>query len=460
MSDSNEKNSDFLNRIPPQSLEAEKAILSSMIIDNEAIAKVLESIDVEDFYSEAHKNIFLGIANLYDKGSAIDLVTLSDYFISQGIVDKIGGVSYLTEITRTIASTANIDYYIKIVKEKAELRKLIFSSLKTIEESYDTKGSVSEIVDRAESRIFEVADRRIKEGLTPIRGSLNKAVDFMEKAFEKKGFVTGVSTGFIDVDKITGGFQPSDLIIIAARPSVGKTALILNIAEAIGVKNGKYAAIFSLEMSKIQLCQRFICSYSRIDSHKARSGQFEKDDFGYITKAVGDLMSAKIFIDDSSQLNVLEMKAKARRMKSQYGALDVIFVDYLQLIQPPTQRRIENRQNEIAAISRSLKQIARELEVPVVAAAQLNRSVENRQDKRPLLSDLRDSGAIEQDADVIMFLHREDYYQKENKDLEGKAELIIAKHRNGPTGIVNLTFIKEYTRFENFAPQEAIPNDL
>lgn len=444
------KDVNFLEKVPPQNLDAEKAVISAMIVDKDAIARALETIDVENFYSEAHQKIYVGIIHLFNKGIPVDLVTLNDYLISQGQIDEIGGASYLSEITRILASTANIEYYLNIIKEKAELRKLILSSIETVEDAYTAKDDVSDIVDRAEARIFQVADNRIKEGLTPIRTSLNKTMDYLEKIYKKKSAITGVSTGFVDLDKYTAGFQRSDLIIIAARPSVGKTALILNIAENIGIRNSNYVAIFSLEMSKEQLCQRFICSYAKIDSHKARTGTFAEGDFSKITDSASGIMKAKIYIDDSSRVNILEIKAKARRMKALYGNLDIIFIDYLQLLAPPPNQRSENRQTEIASISRSLKQLARELEVPVVAAAQLNRGVESRQDKRPLLSDLRDSGAIEQDADVIMFLHRDDYYDKENEEAQGEAELIIAKQRNGPTGVVKLRFRKEYTRFENY----------
>lgn len=450
-------NEDFLDRVPPHNIEAEKAVISAMILDKEAIEKTIEVLDVNDFYIETHKEIYLAIVHLYDKGEAADLITITEYLTNKGLIEKVGGAVYLSEITRVLASTANVEYYLKIIKDKAELRNLILSSIETVEEAYEAKEDVADIVDRAENRIFIVHDKRIKSGLTPIKGHVSKTVDFLENIFKNKNHVTGVPTNFIDLDKITGGFQKSDLIIVAARPSVGKTALILNMAEGIAINNKQSVAIFSIEMSKIQLCQRFLCSFARVDSHRARTGQLDPKDFSHISGAASNLMTTNIFIDDSSHLTVLEMKAKARRMKSRYN-LDIIFIDYLQLIASPAHKKSENRQNEIATISRSLKQLARELDVPVVAAAQLNRAVESRQDKRPLLSDLRDSGAIEQDADVILFLHREDYYQKDNAEVSGKAELIIAKQRNGPTGIVNLRFRKEYTRFENYISEKYAVN--
>ncbi len=466
----------FLERVPPQNIDAEKAVLASMILDSEAISKAIESIEVDDFYVEAHKIIYKAIMHLYDKSTPVDLVTLSEVLISKNVLDDIGGAPYLNDITRELATTANVDFYLKIVKEKSELRNLIKTSMETIKEAYESDENVNEIIDKAESRIFDVADKKIKSGLTHIRNSVNSTIDFLEKVYHNKGHITGVATGYNDLDNLTAGLQKSDLIIIAARPSVGKTALILNIAEHMGINNDYKIAIFSLEMSKEQLCQRFICSFSKIDSHKARTGTFGESDFAKITQAAGELMHADIYIDDSSQVNVLEMKAKCRRMKAKEG-LDAIFVDYLQLISSPSSQRFENRQTEVAKISRSLKQLARELEVPVIAAAQLNRMVETRQDKRPLLSDLRDSGAIEQDADIIMFLHRENYQNRKddnnqnseidnnrnnnmhddspNEEVE-KAELIIAKQRNGPTGIVNLAFRKQYTRFENYAEEDFV----
>jgi replicative DNA helicase len=462
----------FLERVPPQNIDAEKAVIASMILDNEAISKALEAIESEDFYVEAHKTIYKAIMHLYDKSTPVDLVTLSEELISKNSLDDIGGATYLNEITRDLATSANVDYYIKIVKEKSELRNLILTSMETIKESYESDEEVSEIIDRAESRIFEVADKKIRSGLMHIRNSVNSTIDFLEKVYHNKGHITGIPSGFTDLDNLTAGFQKSDLIIIAARPSVGKTALILNMSENMGIYKKFKVAIFSLEMSKEQLCQRFICSYSKIDSHKARTGNFGENDFTKITQAAGELMHADIYIDDSSQINVLEMKAKCRRLKAKEG-LDAIFVDYLQLLSSPSSHKYENRQTEVAKISRSLKQLARELEVPVIAAAQLNRMVETRPDKRPLLSDLRDSGAIEQDADLIMFLHRENYQKKKddnqekendnqandsnksNEKLE-KSELIIAKQRNGPTGIINLAFRKQYTRFENYAEENFI----
>ena len=439
-------------KIMPQSIEAEKALIASMISDKDALVKVVDKIDEKAFYLDEHICIVRAILKLYHQSKPVDLVTVSEALRDNQMMKKVGGEAYLDEIVERIPTTENVEYHLQIIEEKLILRSLIESSKKIIEESYEVRGSdyIENLIDQAESNIFKIAQNRIKSDFVPIKPELSKTLKNIENLYNNKGKLSGISSGFIDLDKLTGGFQRSDLIIIAARPSMGKTAFCLNIAENIGVKIGLGVAFFSLEMPKMQLCQRMIASYGRLDSHKLRTGHMGSKDFVKITSIVSQLSEANIFLDDTSSMGVMEIRAKARRLLSK-EKVDIIIVDYLQLISIDYRGRWDNRQNEIAEISRSLKILARELEIPVVVISQLSRQVEMRGgDHRPKLSDLRDSGAIEQDADLVMFIYRASYYGSDDDENSGKAELILSKQRNGPTGTVDLIFNKEQARFDNY----------
>ena len=434
-------------RIPPQNIEAEKSVLGAMLIDEEAIGVCVEILDEAWFYEDAHRKIYRAVIDLYQNRKNVDLITLSDKLKSDGILDDIGGVTYLSLLIDIVPSTANVEHYAHIVKEKGVLRHLIRSATKIISNSYELQGSVEEVVDEAERMIFEVAEMKQHRQSAHIKDLVKQSIEKIDQLYQRKEHVTGVATGFSKIDFMTSGLQPADLIIVAARPSMGKTALAISIAENVSIQGNRGVAIFSLEMSKEQLVQRMLCSQARVDAHKVRSGFLSPSDWPKLTAAAGKLSEAKIFIDDTPAISVLELRAKARRLKANNN-VDLIILDYIQLMRSTT--KIESRQQEISEISRSLKALARELNVPIIALSQLSRAVEARQDKRPQLSDLRESGAIEQDADVVILLMREEYYEptEENK---GQADIIIAKQRNGPVGTVKLVFLKEYTRFENLA---------
>ncbi|HEO64279.1 MAG TPA: replicative DNA helicase [Spirochaetes bacterium] len=445
---------ELLEKTPPQSLEAEKAVIASMLIDFEAIVKVADQISLDDFFQEAHQYILKSILDLYDKDEPVDLVTVNNSLKDQPLIIRQGGASYLDEIINTIPTSANVEYYVQIIKEKAELRKLISVCNEIISSAYQHPDSVSNLIDWAESKIFEIAERRIKADFVQLKPVLRETLNFIEQRYHHRDTYSGVPSGFTDLDDLTAGFQKSDLIIIAARPSMGKTALCLNITENIAMNYKKGVAFFSLEMSKQQLCQRLISSYSRFDSQKLRTGKLTATDFPMITNTVNHLSKAKIFLDDTPAINTLEIRAKARRLVAK-EQIDLIIVDYLQLISLPDRSRSDNRQTEIAEISRSLKTLARELDIPIIALSQLSRMVETRGgDHRPKLSDLRDSGAIEQDADVVIFIYRNEYYHPDDEETKGKAEIIVSKQRNGPTGTLNLYFNSTQARFDNFTPYE------
>jgi len=437
-------------KVPPQNIEAEIAVLGSMLLEEDAIPLVLELVDGFCFYKDSNRKIFEAIMSLYDAHKVVDLITLTDELKKKDMLDDIGGATYLTSLVDNVPTAANVQYYAKIVKERSILRSLITNATQIVKEGFESKDNVDQLLDRAERLIFEISDHRAESGYAPIKDIIKDSIETIDKLYQRKAHVTGLPTGFVDLDIKTAGLQASDLIVVAGRPSMGKSALAVSIAEHIGVIEKIPVAFFSLEMSKEQLVQRMLCSHARVDAHKVRSGYLSPSDWPKLTAAAGKLSEAPIYIDDTPAISALELRAKARRMKSHHD-IKMCVVDYLQLMRGSGS--IENRQQEISEISRSIKALARELDVPIIAISQLSRAVETRQDHRPQLSDLRESGAIEQDADLVILLLREEYYTptEENK---GIAEVIIAKQRNGPVGSVRLTFIKEYMRFENLVRME------
>lgn len=436
-----------VQRLPPQNLEAEQSVLGSILLDNEAAYQIAELLQEKDFYREAHRQIFRGILDLLDKEEPADLVTLTNQLKQTGNLAQIGGVTYLAQIVEAVPTAANIEYYAKIVKDKAILREVIHAATEIVTTGYEELTDVTDFLDRAEQVIFQVSETRQKGGLTPISTVVKDSFKQIEKNYERKELITGLACGFKDLDKLTSGLQPSDLIIVAGRPSMGKTSFCLNIAEHVALHEKETVAVFSLEMAREQLVSRLLCSEARIDSSRLRSGFIDEVEWMRLTDAAGRLSESQIFIDDAPGISVFEMKAKARRLKAAKG-LGLIIVDYLQLMKGVG--KIESREREISDISRSLKAMAKELHVPVIALSQLNRGVEARTDKRPMMSDLRESGAIEQDADIIGFIYRDEVYNKESPDA-GLAEFNIVKHRNGAIGMVKLSFLSKYTRFENLA---------
>jgi len=433
--------------LPPQNLEAEMAVLGSMLLDENAIGSAIENIDQNSFYRDTHRRIFEVIISLFNSGKAVDLITLTDELKRTGSLEAIGGVSYLTELANSVPSAANVGHYVRIVKEKSILRTLITNATKIIHSCHQHEGNVSQLVDEAEKLIFEVSDDRTHTTFIPIKEIIKDSIETIDRLYQNKAHVTGIPTGYVDFDMKTAGLQPSDLIIVAGRPSMGKSALALGIAEYAGVVAKVPLALFSLEMSKEQLVQRLLCSHAKVDANKVRTGYLAASDWPRLTAAAGKLSEAPIFIDDTAAISAMELRAKARRLKANHD-IKLIIVDYLQLMSGSG--FTESRQQEISDISRSLKALARELNVTVIGISQLSRSVENREGHRPQLSDLRESGAIEQDADVVVLIMREEYYNPTPEN-EGIAEIIIAKQRNGPVGTFKLTFLKEYTRFENIA---------
>lgn len=434
-----------IGRIPPHSIEAEQSVLGAMIIDKEAINTAIETIKPEDFYKEAHREIFEAILVLFNKNEPVDLITLQEELKRRDTLEPIGGVTYIANLSSSVATTANTKYYCKIVEEKSLLRRLIKSSDEIMDKSYEDQEEVNAIIELAERNIFDITQGSHKESLTPINEVLLSSFAQIEERAANKGELTGLTTGYIDLDKKLSGLQKSDLVLLAARPSMGKTALGINIATNSALKAKAKVAIFSLEMSKEQLVQRIISSTSHVDLQKIISGDLVDDEWLEIVNSMGPLSKMEIYIDDTAGISLTELKAKCRRLKIEKG-LDLILIDYLQLMQMDGQ--IESRQQEISAISRGLKAVAKEMNCPVVALSQLSRAPELRSDHRPILSDLRESGAIEQDADVVMFLYRDDYYH-EDSDKKNIGELIIAKHRNGPTGNIELVWKGEYTKFLN-----------
>jgi replicative DNA helicase len=440
-----------LDKLPPQNIDAEQSVLGAILIDNSALMSTLELLSYEDFYREAHRKIFIGMTDLFDRSEPIDIVTLTDHLRKKNDLDAIGGPQYLTSLAMTIPTAANVRYHSKIVREKAMLRGLLRSVTDIARSVYDGEFDAEELIDYAEKTVFDLSDKRIKVSFSSLKDVIKDSFQMIEQLYDKKEMVTGVPTGFAQIDELTTGLQKSDLIIIGGRPSMGKTAFSLNIAQHVGVHMKEPVAIFSLEMSKEQLAFRMLCSEAMVDSNSIRKGFIKKEDWHRLTNAAGNLAAAPIFIDDSAGMTVLEMRAKARRLKAEHG-LSLVVVDYLQLMRG--RGNAERREQEISEISRSLKALAKELRVPVIALSQLNRGVESRTEKKPTLADLRESGAIEQDADVIIFLYRDEVYNKKREDNKGKAEIIIAKQRNGPTGEIPLTFMSHCTRFENYTDRE------
>ncbi len=435
-----------IEKIPPQNLDAEAAVLGSMLIDEEAISVAVETLDEDVFYKDSHKKVFGAIVDLYNSNKPVDLITLTDELKRREILDAVGGASFITGLANSVPTAANISHYVNIVREKNILRKLISNSTKIISRCYESDGSVNELIDDAERVIFEISNKRMSGSYIHLKEIIKESIETIDKLYQRKAHVTGVPTGYIEFDSKTAGLQPSDLIIIAGRPSMGKSAFALGIVEYAGVVEKVPVAIFSLEMSKEQLVQRMLCAHARVDAHKVRTGYLATSDWPRLTAAAGKLSEAPIYIDDTPAISAMEIRAKARRLKSHHD-IKLIIVDYLQLMRGSGSA--ESRQQEISDISRSLKALARELNVPIIAISQLSRAVESRTDHRPQLSDLRESGAIEQDADVVALLLREEYYNPNAE--KGVADVIIAKQRNGPVGTLKLSFISEYTRFENLA---------
>lgn len=449
----------FAERRPPFSPEAELSVLGGMFMDADAIVKAIEVVDDSMFYREGNRRLFRTMVRLWERGEIIDPVTLTEELKNAGDLDAIGGTAFLAQLLDAVPTAANIEYHARIVREKAVLRRLIETATGIIQQTYESQGDVEELLDRAEQEIFQIAQTQDRKGFVWIKEILWPTFEKIEQLQNNTSSVTGVPTGFPDLDEMTAGFQPGDLIIVAARPSMGKTAFTLNIAQHAAIAAQKPVAVFSLEMSKESLVQRILCAEGRVDASRLRRGRLLDDEYARLATAAGYLNTAPIYIDDTPAISVLETRAKARRLKADRPDLAMVIVDYLQLMQGPA--RSENRQQEVSEISRGLKALAKELNVPVVALSQLSRAVESRPDKRPMMSDLRESGAIEQDADVIMFLYRPEYYygpvDKDGNNLEGRAELIIGKQRNGATGKVDLVFLKEYTRFESFTPRADEP---
>ncbi|MBU3958739.1 MAG: replicative DNA helicase [Candidatus Omnitrophica bacterium] len=435
----------ILEKIPPQNVEAEMAVLGSMLMDETAISIAVESLNADFFYKDNHRKVFTAISDLYSANKAVDLITLADELKRKGVLEGIGGVTFLTALVNYVPTAANISHYVNIVKEKSVLRILINNATKIVSLCYESDGNIGEVVDNAEKLIFEVSDIRPQSSYIHLKEIIKDSIETIDRLYQNKAHVTGIPTGFIDFDNKTSGLQIADLIVIAGRPSMGKSAFALCIAEHAAVVEKIPVAIFSVEMSKEQLVQRMLCAHARVDAHKVRTGYLAASDWPRLTAAAGKLSEAPIFVDDTPAISLMELRAKARRLKMHHD-IRLVILDYLQLMR--TTGRTENRQQEISEISRALKALARELSIPVVAISQLSRAVESRVDHRPQLSDLRESGAIEQDADVVTLILREEYYNPTPQN-QCTAEIIIAKQRNGPVGSMRLAFIKEYTRFEN-----------
>jgi replicative DNA helicase len=438
-----------LDRLPPQNIDAEQSILGAILIDNEALPKALEVLNSEDFYKQSHRKIFNVMIELFERSEPIDLITMTDNLKRKDDLEAVGGLSYLSSMVNMVPTAANIRYHSKIVREKAILRGLIRSATEIASKVYEENLDAEDLIDYAEKSIFEISDKRIKASFATLKEVIKDSFEMIEHLYDKKETVTGVPSGFRDLDDLTTGFQKGDLIIVGGRPSMGKTAFVLNIAQHVGLEMREPLAIFSLEMAKEQLAFRMLCAEAMVNSNSIRKGFIKKEDWHKLTGAASNLTGAPIFIDDSSSINVLELRAKARRLKMEHG-LSLVIVDYLQLMRG--RGSFERREQEISEISRSLKALAKELSVPVIAVSQLNRSVEQRRPPTPMLADLRESGAIEQDADIILFLYRDEIYNKEAK--KGEAEVIIAKQRNGPTGTVKLSFISNCTRFLDRSDRE------
>ena len=443
-----------LHKVPPQNLEAEESVLSAILLDNSTLLDVLETLESEDFYRSAHAKMFTAITELFAKNEPVDLVTLANILKEKGLLEEIGGATYLAKLVDTAPLAVNAQHYARIIRDKAALRKLIEHSNAITARCFEDSGDVDDVIDFAEKAVFEIAGNKNKKSFYPLSQIIGHSIDALEERQGNKTLVTGVSTGFSRLDNLTSGFQGSDLIILAARPSMGKTALALNIARNAAIDANTPVAVFSIEMSKEQLSMRLLCAEARIDSSRLRSGFFSREDWVSLTNAAEVLSDADIYIDDSPDLTAMSIRAKARRLKMDKN-LGLVIIDYLQLMKGRSSA--ERRDLEISEISRGLKALAKELDIPVLALSQLNRKLEERHDKRPQLSDLRESGALEQDADVVAFIYRDEVYNKdENNPNKGIAELLLKKQRNGPTGEIKLAFISTYTRFEDLADDKYI----
>jgi len=432
--------------VPPQALEAERAVLSAMLLAPEAVGRAVEKMDSSVFYRGAHAKLFDACVALYNRNEKADLITVVEELRKRGELDTVGGPAFVASLVESATTTANLEEHIKIVASKAVLRALIRAAQDTQQECFSAGDETQNILDRAEQRVFAITDTRVRQGFAPIKELLKNTFKHIQELYERKAYVTGVPSGYDDLDKMTAGFQPGDLIIIAGRPAMGKSSLAVNMAENAAIRHKVPVAIFSLEMSKEQLAFRLLCSQSEVALHKLRSGYLGKEDWPRLTTGAGLLNQAPIMIDDSAAPTVLEIRAKCRRLRAE-SKLGLVVIDYLQLLRPSS--KSENRVQEISEVTRSLKALAKELEVPVIALSQLSRAVDSRTggDRRPQLSDLRESGSIEQDSDLVMFVFREEYYKRDDPALKGKAEIIVAKQRNGPTGDVHMTFLHEFTKF-------------
>ena len=439
----------LLQRVPPQNLEAERAVLGSLLLVNELITQVIDSLSVDEFYARGHRVIYRAILDLYNRGEAVDFLTLQDELRRKDELEAAGGVGYLAGLADVVPAPANVQHYSRIVRETAALRSLIQASTDILSSAYGESERADQLLDQAESRIFEIAERRLASDLIPLKDVVRQAMEHIENIHERGSRITGLATGYYELDELTAGLQPAEFIVLAARPSIGKTTFALNVAEHVAVGDGKPVALFSLEMSTQQLAQNLLCLHRRLDAQRVRKGMLSQEERSELRLAAEVLYQAPIYLNDSASLSALSLRAKARRLKRQHD-IQLVIVDYLQLMEPPP---AESRQQQVAEISRALKGLARELRIPVIGVSQLNRAPEAREDHRPRLGDLRESGAIEQDADVVLLLHRDDAYDP--NDHPGVAEMEIAKQRNGPTGKVRLTFLRECLRFENAAMEAA-----
>ena len=444
-------------RLPPQFLEGERAILGGLLIDNEALPRVLGTLSADDFYREAHRNVYKAITDLFNRNEPVDWVTLTATLKETGLLESVGGPAFLAELVDAVPSAANIEHYTRVVKEKAVLRQLISASTEISTRCYEEHGSIDEFVDRCEELIFKVGESRIQSGFVHVKPLMTEAFKMVESLYERKENITGVASGFSDLDGLTAGFQRSDLIIIAGRPSMGKTSFALNVAMNAAIDGGVPTAVFSLEMSKEQIALRILCAKARVNLKSLRTGYLIQEDWGRLTQAVGSISDSPLYVDDTPAINTLEIRAKARRLKKERD-LGLIVVDYLQLMRGAT--KSDSREKEISEISRSLKALAKEIEVPVIALSQLNRKVEERPNKRPQLADLRESGAIEQDADVILFIYRDEVYNKsEDNPKKGEAEIIVGKQRNGPIGMCTAAFDARFSTFLPHTRRDEPPED-
>ena len=434
--------------VPPQSLDAERAVLAAMLLDQGAIDKVEEILDDTTFYRETHRKVFRAIASLSARNESADLITVTEELRRLGELEAAGGATFLQSLLDSGLPSANVLFHARLVQEKAVLRLLISTAADITSRAYEGAGTWQDILDHAERQLFSISQDKLRHEFSSLKDAIKSTFEIIEKLYENKSAVTGVPTGYDDLDRMTSGLQPSDLVVVAGRPSMGKTSLMLNIAEHVAVRHKVPVGIFSLEMSKERVVQRFLCSAARIPAQRLRTGYLKESEWPILTQAAARLSEAPIFIDDTPAVGLMEMRAKARRLKARHG-LGLLCIDYLQLAKGV--QGVESRQQEISQISQGLKALAKELEIPVIAGSQLSRAVEARESKRPILSDLRESGAIEQDADLVLFIYREEMYKPDNEDVKGQAELIVGKHRNGPTGIVRLAFLSEFTRFESLA---------